>query len=50
VYDVRCYDLAKDFLKDGGWTHSEDIHRLAQAIQDTIEDFIADLENGPQTS
>jgi hypothetical protein len=44
-YDPKCYDLAETFLKDGGWTHTTDIHRLAQQIQDCIEDYMADLSN-----
>lgn len=45
TYDTKCYDLAQAFLKDGGWTYSGDIERLAQRIQDCIEDFMAELEN-----
>lgn len=44
-FDTKCYDLAKAFLEQGGWTHSPDSDRLAQQIQDTIEDFIVDLEH-----
>ena len=45
-YDPKCYDLAKSFLADGGWTHSEDITALAQQIQDCIEDYLADMDKG----
>ena len=44
-YDPKCYDLAEAFLKDGGWTHTTDIEKLAQKIQDVIEDHLADLSN-----
>lgn len=44
-YDTKCYNLAEAFLSDGGWTHSGDYERLAQQIQDCIEDFVAELEN-----
>lgn len=43
-YDTKCYDLAEAFLQDSGWTHDATISALAQHIQDTIEDFIVDLE------
>ena len=44
-YDTKCYALAEAFLKDGGWTYEPDIHKLAQNIQDCIEDYVSDLEN-----
>ena len=44
-YDTKCYDLAKAWLSGTGWTCTIDIERLAQRIQDTIEDFEADLAN-----
>lgn len=42
--DPKCYNLAKDFLADGGWTYSEDVNQLAREIQETIEEFIKDME------
>ena len=44
-YDVKPYQLAKIWLHASGWNNEIDIDRLAQAIQDVIEDFVADLEN-----
>ncbi len=44
-YDSSCYALAKEFLDDRGWSNTADYHRLAQEIQNVIEDFVADLEN-----
>lgn len=40
-YDPACYDVAKAFLEDSPAIDSEPMReRLAQTIQDTIEDFI----------
>ena len=43
-FDQKCYDLAEMFLKDGHTAPVSEtrINELAQAIQDTIEDFLRD--------
>jgi hypothetical protein len=43
-FDTKCYDLAKVWLAHAGWNNTLDIDRLAQRIQDCIEDFEAELE------
>jgi hypothetical protein len=45
MYDMKCYELAKVWLQPKGWDHDVTIARLAQHIQDTIEDFEHDLMN-----
>lgn len=43
-YDTKCYDLADAFLRDEGEINTaENTERLAQLIQDTIEEEIADM-------
>lgn len=44
TYDSRCYDLAKVFLDNEpeAWTDGH-AQALAALIQQTIEDFIADM-------
>jgi hypothetical protein len=45
TFDARCYDLAEHFLSDTIYAANIDvINELAAEIQETIEDFIADLE------
>ena len=44
-YDVKCYALAEAFLDEAGYNNTVDKNKLAQAIQDTIEDYIVDLDN-----
>jgi hypothetical protein len=46
MYDTKCYDLAEEFLSDTP-EHAtiKNTNALAQMIQDTIEDFLHDLEN-----
>ena len=40
-YDIKCYDLARDFLDDEpGLNTIGNAKELAQDIQDAIEDFI----------
>ena len=40
-FDSKCYDLAEHFLSDEPALQSErNRNRLAQAIQDAIEDWI----------
>lgn len=42
-YDPKCYDLAKSFLSDEPTiNNAANANRLAQEIQDTIENFIGD--------
>ena len=45
AYDVKCGDLARAFLYDepAALSTPDDIARLAQAIQDRIEEVIDDL-------
>jgi hypothetical protein len=43
--DVKCYALAKVWLLNSGWNNDATIAELAQKIQDTIEDYEADLEH-----
>ena len=45
-YDIKCYELAKAFLADEPEleTHA-DCDAIAQAIQDCIEDEIADRKS-----
>ena len=42
--DGKSYDFAKVWLEAYGYTWTGDIDKLAQAIQDTAEDFVAGLE------
>lgn len=44
-YDVQCYDLARKWLANRGWSYDADIATLAQLIQDVCEDYEADLDN-----
>lgn len=43
-FDPICYDLAKHFLEDALLDTAENINRVAQTIQDTVEDEIRALE------
>jgi len=43
-YDPKCYDLAQQFLSDHDVGTKRNVDRLAQVIQDAIEEFIAELE------
>jgi hypothetical protein len=44
-YDEKCEDLAEYFLV--GTTHDpEHVRKLAQTIQDAIEDWMLELERG----
>jgi len=43
MYDSKCYDLAESFLEDQVESATDlQKGRLAQAIQDCIEDWIED--------
>ena len=46
--DVKCHDFARIWLSAGGWTYQMDIDRLAVLIQEVCEEFVMELENGPQ--
>jgi hypothetical protein len=47
-FDEKCYELAKEFLSDDPDLNNEvNRDKLAQSIQDTIEDEIADLRAHP---
>lgn len=41
MYDVKCEQLARDFLEDDNISDPEVIAKLAQHIQDEIEGWIA---------
>lgn len=43
-FDPKCHDLALLFLQEVANTTDADVNELAQAIQDTIEDFIKEKE------
>ena len=43
--DKKVYELARVWSLNTGWNNDLDISHLAQQIQDTIEDFEADLNN-----
>jgi hypothetical protein len=44
-YDQKCYDLAEAFLDDTPEINTTaNTERLAQLIQDTIEDEIGDMQ------
>ena len=43
AFDIMCYDLAESFLPDKA-TQAQ-INHLAQTIQDTIEDYLSDLND-----
>lgn len=45
-YDTKCYDLANEMLdvKEYPFTTTNHVRKLAQGIQDYIEDFLGDLE------
>jgi hypothetical protein len=48
TYDSRCYDLAAVFLGDEPQLHTpENIHQLAQLIQQAIEDYIEFMRPSP---
>jgi hypothetical protein len=44
-YDSACYDLAVSFLEGGKFDTEANRDALAQEIQQTIEDFLHDLED-----
>lgn len=42
-YDVKCYELAKEFVADSCADNAEELSaELAQEIQRAIEDFFAE--------
>jgi hypothetical protein len=44
-YDTKCHDLAEYFLQDCDWELKDDASRLAQVIQDSIEDYLRERED-----
>jgi hypothetical protein len=46
-YDTKCGELADCFLEDEKRVTDKIRTKLAQTIQDTIEDFLNDAENFP---
>ena len=50
MFDPKCLLLADYFLLDCAKATEFDAHRLAQAIQDTVEDFfLTELKAKPDT-
>ena len=43
--DPKCYELAKVWLANEGFTYSGDIDKLAEVIQDAIEDYIQSIDD-----
>ena len=43
-YDGLIYKVAEQYLKEAGYNNTIDMDKLAQAIQDTIEDYLCDLD------
>lgn len=43
-FDPKCHALAQAFLSDHDVGTKRNVDRMAQVIQDAIEDFIAELE------
>ena len=42
AYDSRCHDIAEAFLEDEpAMKSARNVRRLAQCVQDSIEDWIA---------
>jgi hypothetical protein len=48
--DPKVYALARAWLMNTGWHNTVDVQRLAEAIQSTIEDYMADLSHKETTS
>ncbi len=46
--DKKAFDFAAAWLAGAGYTWSCDVQRLAERIQEACEDYVADIENGPQ--
>lgn len=46
--DVKVHAFAATWLQGAGWTYSGDVQRLAELVQEVCEEFVRDLENGPQ--
>lgn len=40
AYDIKCENLAQDFLEDEGEFTVDELQELAQMIQDTIERYL----------
>ena len=41
--DPKCYELAKVWLANEGFTYSGDIDKLAEVIQDAMEDYVQSI-------
>lgn len=46
TYDQKCFDLAENFLADEAKRDSGDTERLATTIQEAIEDWLTELNEG----
>ncbi len=46
--DPKAYEFSKVWLAGEGYTWTGDVQRLAELVQDCCEDYVADIENGPQ--
>jgi hypothetical protein len=44
-YDVKCGDLAREFLSDNKNTTEDQVVELAQRIQDAIEDYLQEVDD-----
>ncbi len=42
---LECCDCAKVILKRYGYTNTQDINQLGTRLADTVQDFLADLQN-----
>jgi hypothetical protein len=49
TFDKKCYELAELFLSDTGKANSDNTTELAILIQETIEDFISELEEDAES-
>ncbi len=46
--DKKAFDFAASWLAGAGYTWTGDVQRLAELVQSVAEDYVADIENGPQ--
>ena len=48
TFDSKCYDLAAHFMRSVARHREEDIHALAEAIQEVCEDHCREVEEKDQ--
>ena len=46
AFDTKCYELAEYFTEEA-LVPERTLERLAQTLQDTIDDFLGDEDNFP---